>query len=41
MGIDVTGLRTNAELIDAITAVDVEIDTDEDTPDLTPEDIVI
>lgn len=41
MGIDVTGLRTNAELIDAITAVDVEIDTDEDTPDLTPEDIVV
>lgn len=47
MGIDVTGLRTSAELIEAITSVDVEIDADEDTddaedaPDLTPEDIVV
>ncbi len=48
MGIDVTDLRTNAELIEAITSVDVEIDAeedndgaDEDAPDLTPEDIVV
>lgn len=41
MGIDVTNLRTNAELIDAITAVDVEIDDDEDAPDLSAEDIVV
>lgn len=49
MGIDVTDLRTNAELIEAITSVDVEIDACEDTdgddedaaPVLTPEDIVV
>lgn len=41
MGIDVSNLRTNAELIDAITAAKVEVDDGEDAPDLSAEDIVV
>ena len=41
LGIDVKNLRTNAELIAAITAVDIEADDEEDAPALSAEDIVV